>query len=235
MLLRFVLLLAALPLTAAEPPRVLFVGNSYTYFNDLPTVVATLSQEVGAPLKTDSLTGPGYRLSKHLSEPLLEAKLAEGTWDAIVLQGQSLAALERPDELAQSVAAIKKMAGDTPLYLFQTWARAARPEMTASIKETYDRIAQNNDAQVLRVGEVWALVHGAQPQIGLYTEDGSHPSPTGTYLTALVMVTQLLGKTPENRSSGGLALPEEAVREALQTRVSELARSMHLHKHPLVR
>ena len=77
--------------------RVAFVGNSYTYFNDLPTVLATLAALTPAriDLHHKQVTPGGSSLADHAnlskaSGVATAAMLAEEQgWDYVVLQDQS--------------------------------------------------------------------------------------------------------------------------------------------------
>ncbi|MGI6573137.1 MAG: hypothetical protein ACOX19_06940 [Fermentimonas sp.] len=45
--------------------RVLFVGNSYTYYNNLPQLVSILSEQTGTKLITQKSVVGGAKLSEH--------------------------------------------------------------------------------------------------------------------------------------------------------------------------
>ena len=65
--------------------RVLFVGNSYTYVNDLPYVVAVVAAARGIEIDYGMLAEPNYALPDHIVTGAYDRKLAEG-WDYVVLQ-----------------------------------------------------------------------------------------------------------------------------------------------------
>ena len=69
--------------------KVLFLGNSYTYVNNLPQIVADVATSMGDTLIFDSNTPGGYSLFGHLTDTISLGKIAEGNWDYIVLQEQS--------------------------------------------------------------------------------------------------------------------------------------------------
>ena len=48
------------------------------------------------------------------------------------------------------------------------------------------------------VGAAWARLQKERPAFDLYDEDGSHPTPIGTYLNALVFHRVLHGKPAKN-------------------------------------
>eukprot|EP00035_Acanthoeca_spectabilis_P003506 m.93673 g.93673 ORF g.93673 m.93673 type:complete len:319 (-) comp12164_c0_seq1:61-1017(-) len=87
----------ALPAASTRPVRVLFIGNSYTFFNDLPHMFGNLSLQLRQPVEVDTeMVAPGgSSLFQHgnLSLPMGQATaaaLAEpGGWDFVMLQDQS--------------------------------------------------------------------------------------------------------------------------------------------------
>ena len=72
-----------------ETRKVLFLGNSYTYANDLPQIVATLATNTGDVLIYDSNLIGGYTLQDHFDSTLSKNKILSDNWDYIVLQEQS--------------------------------------------------------------------------------------------------------------------------------------------------
>ena len=122
------------------PQALLFVGNSYTYYNDLDQLVASFATSLpGAPIVTASrVASGGYRLPQHEADAAtdgtpLAAFLGTGpypSWTFVVLQDQSQipgfpeSQQERIDSVAASVELARRAAehGATTL-LFQTWGR----------------------------------------------------------------------------------------------------------------
>lgn len=134
-----VLLCFALPATAG--PRVLFVGNSYTFANSdyLAKGFAEIVQaDLGDDAEVATVAKGGYTLSGHLADASVPGQaihdllVAEGSqWDVVVFQEQSVIPAYH-DSVAQewynSLAAAKELAalavaaGATPVFLM-TWGR----------------------------------------------------------------------------------------------------------------
>ena len=94
---RRLLLLACLffvsttPVWAGEPLKVLFIGNSYTYVNDLPALVVALADAAGGrKIETDQQLPGGCTLEGHVKGKKAIEKIRERKWDVVVLQGHSL-------------------------------------------------------------------------------------------------------------------------------------------------
>jgi len=82
--------------------KVLFVGNSYTYYSNLPHLVSLISDSTQTKLITSKSTIGGARLSDHWSgKKGLHTKtlIRDGNFDIVVLQDHSMSAIERPDSL----------------------------------------------------------------------------------------------------------------------------------------
>ncbi|MEN9816545.1 MAG: hypothetical protein RLZ32_425 [Gemmatimonadota bacterium] len=182
---------------ATAPLRILWIGNSYTYVNDLPRTLTALALAAGedrVPAITAVLKG-GQFLRGHLARPDLPALIAQG-WDYVVLQEQSLAPLQQPDSLlAQGtrLGALAKAAGARVL-LYVTWPRRDTPQLADSIAAVYGRLAAALEATPVPVGRAWGALRAESPASVLYLEDGSHPAPIGTYLAACVFYGVLYQK-----------------------------------------
>jgi len=86
------LLLGSVPAATGQPVdslRVLWLGNSYTYSNDLPQLTADLAAAASKTLINDSNTPGGYTLAGHSTNATTLGLIAQGGWDYVVLQEQS--------------------------------------------------------------------------------------------------------------------------------------------------
>lgn len=195
---------------AAEEVRVLWIGNSYTYVNDLPKMVAALAQAGGQrPLVQERETPGGCSLEKHWKDGKALEKIRSRKWGYVVLQEHSLGAIKNPaamrDHAKRFDAEIKKQGGKTLLYL--TWARANAPENQAKISKAYLDLAGEVKAPVAPVGIAWEKALAADQGRVLHQADKSHPSAAGTYLAACVFYAAIYGKSPEGLPGkiGGLS------------------------------
>ena len=199
-----------------RPMRVLFIGNSYTRFNDLPRMVRSISEAVpgGRPVVASRVTGPGFSLRRHWEHPELHTQIAEGDYDALVLQGRSLGPIEAPQELREYAVRFAQHAQShgARIVLFETWARHqdhrlyrgqdvhTPDEMLARIEQVYTSLGDELSAPVAPVGRAWGQARTALPRTALHRPDGTHPSVAGTYLSALVLYTTLTGRDPRQTS-----------------------------------
>jgi hypothetical protein len=182
--------------------RVLFVGNSYTYFENLPQVVSVISDQTDTKLVTEKITLGGAKLSEHWNgERGLKTKeiIRDGGYDIVVLQEWSLGAVNERDSAMKYLGLFSKYVremGAEPYY-YLTWAREKVPQQQETISKIYREAAAKNKAIVVPAGEAWALSRQLRPDFKLFFPDGTHPSENGAYLTACVFVEVLTGELPD--------------------------------------
>src|ERR1051325_2043802 len=175
------------------PLRVLFIGNSYTYFNDLPSVIADLARDAreARPILAEQVTIGGATLESHQHGEAMrrmKAGSSRGPWDVVVLQEQSTGPLGDTVKMYSAVRAlaaeIRRVGARPALYL--TWARLASPRAQDTLSRAYRRIATEVGALVVPVGEAWATIRRTDEVAGrsLFIGDGSPRTPAGTYLAA---------------------------------------------------
>ena len=84
------------PAQPVSPVRVLFIGNSLTYYNDLPAMVAGLGQSVGTPIEYETVAVPNFSLEDHWNQGEARRAIRRGGWTWVVLQqGPSALAASR--------------------------------------------------------------------------------------------------------------------------------------------
>ncbi len=208
------LLVVSLPVQAEQPLRILFVGNSYLYYNDslhnhVGRIAEELRPELVDKLEYKSSTIGGSSLSHHPIEHLLTPGRigVEEAFEWVVLQGGSnepLSARRRAafiDTVKDYDRLIKRRGGQTALYMTQAYvAPHARVEegQQAVLAAAYAEAAAATGARVIPVGLAFELSYQRRPELPLHMEfDGTHPSLYGTYLAACVVFLTLYGGSLE--------------------------------------
>ena len=230
----FVICLLALSLSAcsltncSDDPackRVLFIGNSYTYVNDLPNTLVKLAQSGGQRLEIVMAAPGGWSLSDHLKSSETLDQIKASKWNFVVLQEQSMVPASDPVRNSQMYPAarglnVKIKENGARLMLFDTWGhKAGWPEngmpdyesMQAQINYGYQQIAQELNVSIAPAGYAWLIARRQNPQWNLWQEDGSHPTAQGTYLTACVFYAALFRQSPVGLSYAA-HLPQETAR-----------------------
>jgi hypothetical protein len=210
----------------ASCTRVLFIGNSYTYVNDLPGTLTKLARAGGHKLITGMAAPGGWSLARHLSTPETLSALSESNWDFVVLQEQSqLPSTIKTREqyyypaVRTWVKAIR--ATNAKPVLFMTWAHQnGWPEMGMPDYESMQipvidanlSISKELRATIAPVGYAWLMETRQNPQLELFNADGSHPDVAGTYLAACVFYATLFDQSPVGLLYFG-GLPASTARE----------------------
>jgi hypothetical protein len=182
-----------------KPLRVLFVGNSYTFFNEMPAMVAELAHSAREPrpLQYELAVEGGVTLEWHQQQPRTLERIDAGPWDDVVLQEQSLRPVDEAERFytyGQRLIDRVTVQGARPV-LYLTWARQGQPAMQTALNRAYTELARRTGAVVAPVGVAWQRALEADPELPLYTEDGSHPTALGSYLAACVFYTVLYGES----------------------------------------
>ncbi len=200
-----------IPRTSASCTRVLFIGNSYTSVNDLPTMFAKLARSGGHRVETGTATKDGSTLADHAGSAGTTTALTSASWSLVVLQEQSqIPAVDqfRQTEMypaARKLVAMVRRTGAQPIF-FITWAhRDGWPEdgladyrsMQSAIDDGYLTIAREQHAAVAPVGFAWQTLLGQEGNPGLWQDDGSHPTEKGTYLAACVFYATIFRESPK--------------------------------------
>ncbi len=206
----------------SQTKRVLFLGNSYTYVNNLPQMIAGAATSMGDILIYDSNTPGGYYLEQHATDSVSLNKIKIGNWDCVVLQDQSLSYAYPPPYFYQMPSAFKldsimktfNNCGQTMFYITwgrkngdtylcappacdtNTWITRTYYEMDSTIQLNYMFVADSLKALASPVGAVWRYIRRNYSAIELFDSDESHPSQAGTYAAACCFYTTLFRKDP---------------------------------------
>lgn len=211
--------------------KVFFIGNSYTYVNDLPNLIKNIAASTGDILNHQSQTIGSASLESHFNSTTA-AILNQKDWDYVVLQEQSqipsLPDQEVQDKMyyyaLQLSNIIKGMNGCGNVIFYMTWGRkngdatrcATQPNvctyegMDDLIYQRYLEVARINEAIVSPVGKVWRMIRQTDPTVELYDLDESHPSYIGSMAAAYTFYTILYKKDPTLVPYNGTLTPTQA-------------------------
>jgi hypothetical protein len=224
--------------------RVLFIGDSYTYVNNLPAVFASLARAGHQSVSAEEIAGAGESLADHVDSGDATRALRSSKWNVVVLQEQSqipASARLRQTEMspaARDLAGMIRAAGARPM-LFVAWAeRYGWPEdglnywqMQSAVDDGYLTVAHEVHAAIAPVGYAWAATlkreRSADRHAGLWRPDGSHPTARGTYLAACVFYAAIFDESPIGLSYHYSLLGGEAMklqRDASESVLGQTAR-----------
>ena len=191
--------------------KILFVGNSYTYYNDMPTALFVPKAEAaGFPCQVTAVTRGGWTLAK-FADPNDEEgarlrSVVEGQqYDWVILQEQSCRPVVNKDAFFRGVEDLKTLLSPQTdrFLLYATWGRKPgsekleelgmnSEEMTGKLAEAYDEAGCRFDMPVAHVGKAFAAYLAEHPEEELYNPDRSHPSAKGSEIAAETLLAALM-------------------------------------------
>jgi len=204
---------------AEETTSILFLGNSYTYYNNgLDQVLKEVANSMGDVIEVERNTPGGYTMEGHSTNTTSLGLIQSREWDYVVLQEQSQKPAFPEWQVAAETYPYAEILCDsihnnsecsTPVF-FMTWGYengdASNCDgyptiykyegMQCRLRESYCEMAELNNGFAAPVGMVWAYLRESNPEIDLYSSDGSHPSVNGTYVAACTFYTSIFHKSP---------------------------------------
>jgi hypothetical protein len=199
--------------------RVLFIGNSYTYRNNMPKLFEEIAKSKGDNVSVTHITRGKYTFYLQAKRKKLERALQNEDWDVIVLQGSSRDMLRDSMRFQQKTfPALDKMVGmihqtqkKVRVYFYMTWPykhgdrksiQFSNPDsMLMAISNGYSNLRNKYKIPIIPVGKVWRAYSLKYPKSDLYIGDNSHPSFSGSYLVACTMYSAIVGKSPVGASN----------------------------------
>ena len=208
--------------------KLLFIGNSSTYVNDLPSILKGLLNENSIDSRVDSVTKGGRRLADNLeSDDEHSQKLAElaskNEYDFLILQEHTKESALLENRFSNSVGALIKLVSPKKTILYSTLPRKeGHPELNKSgwqktvdmaldVYGAYKRAAQKHGAILCPTSLEFFLTTQKYPEINLYAEDGAHPSYAASALAAISLYKLIAGTLPEKHVS--IALDNETFKK----------------------
>ena len=184
--------------------RVLFLGHSYTYYNDMPAMVVKMADSAGSPVRYDIVMHafPGASLEDHWNDRGTQSLLARRDWDKVIIQPETCCRLFEPDSSHfRSGSRLLDGTGRTQPAIVASWAPSegfyadrtltlTRLEHLQYIQSNHRALASRTGARLINVARVWEDVLSEELPFSLY-KDGNHPSLQGSYVAALVVYAEL--------------------------------------------
>lgn len=189
--------------------RVLFIGNSYTYYHSMPQLFSAMA-EVHFPdrqIETKFVGRGGATLKQLWEDGGTLKEIQSGKWSFVILQEQSMLGEEiiengksyvrSPDqffEYATKFVQVSLENGSDPVF-YMTWSRKEYPQQQKYLNYAYMTIARETGSKITPVGITWDKLRD-EPLFDLYESDGSHPSVYGSYLAALMLFSVVFDTDP---------------------------------------
>ena len=212
--------------------RILFIGNSLTYVNDVPALVTAIARQMGdSDLGTQMVAFPDFALEDHWNEGSALRALTRQRWEYVVMQ-------QGPSSLPENRASLEswtrrfathiRAAGGEPV-LYEVWPQLQRRADAPAVLLSYANAAAAVQGRLAPVGAAWDGVLASAGAVPLYSSDGLHATPYGSWLAAVVIyatIRQLDPRTLPSVLPVGVAAPAlapETVRTLLQRAAEAIA------------
>lgn len=203
---------------------VLFIGNSYTHYFDMPQIFAGMAASAGCKVDAHAVAPGGSRLKLHADSGETLSAIGSRDWDVVVLQNfsqlpsQPLSVVQEETlPHVQALAdAVRQNHPETQLVYYVTWGRRDGDEEhcadhaqvcsfrghTAALYRGYRFYSEATGGVLSDVGRAFAEVRRDRKRplafSALYDEDGSHPSLAGSTLAASVFFATIFQRSPED-------------------------------------
>lgn len=196
--------------------NVLFIGNSYTHYSNMPKIFEKIAESKGKLVFADSIAVSGSTLKEHASRVSTYKKMKSRNWNYVIIQGFSrelaqdsiVIATETVPYVQQLIDSIKKTSPCSNIYFYVTWgykngyaaeeANNTNQKMQERVRQGYFQLHEKFGIPLVPVGLVWSELMAAHPEINLYLEDDQHPNINGSFTIAATFFTALFKESLEN-------------------------------------
>ncbi len=180
--------------------KVLFLGNSHTFFNDMPQIFANICKERGKDVEVAMQAHPGVTYGWHFKQ-LTELRFAlmYGGFDYMVMQQAAHSPCPPKEETLADAGKIIELArkcGVTPIQAMP-WAEKRDPGHQKEMYDIFGTLGQQYGVRLTVAGNVFEDVFYHHPEIDMYWVDGEHASPYGSYTVAMAAYAAIFGEKVE--------------------------------------
>ncbi|MFC1627879.1 DUF4886 domain-containing protein [Gemmatimonadota bacterium] len=202
--------------------KILFVGNSLTYWNDMPETLRRLARSAGKKVWVADASEPGATLTDHTHYTSTMKQINRHNWDYIILQSGNarVAFPSTQPELYPTYELLKEYieqcCPDTKIVMFLDWSpdggintTAGRLDYFAFQQMLHDGtrfLAARYGFMIAPVGWGWRQVREERPEIDLVGLDAIHPSRVGSYLQACIYFASIFLESPVGLDHTGAVL-----------------------------
>ncbi len=183
--------------------KILFIGNSHTYYNDMPRLVKQRFETEGYDCHVTMLAHPSWFLTQHVEDPEAKFNILYGGYDYVVLQEHAhpFGPEEKFFDAVRTLTGWIKEAGSIPV-IYLTWAKKSEPEVQEQMTAAHTKIADETGSLLAHVGDTWWSYMRSWPDLEMYAGDGEHASLAGSDFAAKMIVSEILKDMTRKELSG---------------------------------
>lgn len=174
--------------------RFLFIGNSHTYYNDMPQIFKEICACNHVEAEVTMLAHGGKTLEFHMNEPEVRFNILYGNYDVIILQHRQKDFSEQ--ELLESGKGMDAIISqtDSKKVLYMTWTQKDEQDLQQEMAQAYFKLGKEIAADVAPAGLVWWDYLKEHPGEELFFEDGRHAAKRGSLLAAYTIYQTIFRK-----------------------------------------
>lgn len=224
-IVRFIVLLSLFSITyslgqssaqqpAINPMKILFIGNSYTHYNNMPELFEKLAKSKKIKIDVVMNAKSNHTFKMHCKRPEMFEAIRSKKWDYVVLQGFSRELMYDKEVIDTASLPYFKQIVDSVYYnhsctnvlLYMTWGykngfvsdsdTLSYDEMSNRVQRGYEYLSGMYNLSIVPIGQVWKTFRKNNPEIDLYQEDGQHPNLMGSYLIASGFYSSIFKSSP---------------------------------------
>ena len=181
------------PPTRSDAKKVLFVGNSLTYTNDLPSLVAGIGARKGVLIEKEMLAFANYALEDHWNEGCIQKLIMSGYYDFVVVQQGPSSQADGRKMLLEYGAFIQELCvqHDTKLAFFMVWPARVNYQTFDGVIRNYTDAALTTGSLLCPAGWAWKQYIDRTGDFSYYGPNDFHPSLSGSQVAAAVIYKAL--------------------------------------------
>ena len=179
--------------TTSKSYKILFVGNSLTYTNNLPLLVSQIAHHAKVNLETEMLAKANYALIDHWEEGVLQAKIRSKSYDFIIVQQGPSSQSAGSKMLFESIKKLDQICEEnqSQLAVFMVWPSRQYYQTFDKVIQNHRDVAEKYNTLLCPVGEIWKAHFDSTNDFDYYKSDGFHPSQKGSEVAAQIIVDSL--------------------------------------------
>ncbi|AWX46323.1 hypothetical protein HME9304_03356 [Flagellimonas maritima] len=183
-----------LPPKISKGLKVLFIGNSLTYSNNLPKLVKKEIRSKGINLKTEMIAYPNYAIEDHWNDGKVQKLIAKNHYDFVIIQQGPSSQEEGRNMLLSYGKKLKQLceSKNSQLVYFMVWPSRTYYHTFDDVITNHREAALKNGALLSSVGEEWKGYFDGTGDYSYYAKDGFHPSIKGSKVAAKIISQTLL-------------------------------------------
>lgn len=197
------------PKLFGQEQNVLFIGNSYTHYNNMPKIFEKISNSKGKSVYADTIAVSNSTLKEHAQRSSTYTKLKSKKWNVVIIQGFSrefakdslTIATESIPYVGQLIDSARKYNPCSQIYYYMTWGYQdgfsedstlnTNEKMFERVKKGYLQLQQTYPYPIIPVGLVWQELRTKHPEINLFQKDLQHPNLEGSFTIASCFYSSL--------------------------------------------